>query len=131
MVDLRRVAVVVLSLGSLTLTACGGPPSKADYVDKMRESVGDLDAGLASQNIDPETGDELITRLLECQYESIKDDDDLLTKSYDDPGDPDVTTQLDVKSRACVDEFSTAMAEAAGATPTTALPDVTTTVPGG
>ena len=85
----------------------------------MRESVGDLDAGLASQKIDPETGNELITKLLECQYESIKDDDDLLQKAYDDPGDTEIAPQLDAKTTACVDDFSTAMADLAGPTTTT------------
>lgn len=89
----------------------------------MRESVGDLDAGLASQDIDPETGNELITKLLECQYESIKDDDDLLQKAYDDPGDTEIAPQLDAKTTACVDDFSTAMADLAGPTTTTTIPE--------
>ena len=97
MADLRRRSAVAAVALSLIATGCGGPPTKAEFVTKMRESVGDLDAGLASQDIDPETGNELITKLLECQYESIKDDDDLLQKAYDDPGDTEIAPQLDLR----------------------------------
>ena len=123
MADLRRRSAVAAVALSLIATGCGGPPTKAEFVTKMRESVGDLDAGLASQKIDPETGNELITKLLECQYESIKDDDDLLQKAYDDPGDTEIAPQLDAKTTACVDDFSTAMADLAGPTTTTTIPE--------
>ena len=105
MADLRRRAAVAAVALSLIATGCGGPPTKAEFVTKMRESVGDLDAGLASQDIDPETGNELITKLLQ--------------KAYDDPGDTEIAPQLDAKTTACVDDFSTAMADLAGPTTTT------------
>lgn len=131
MADVRRIAVAGSIALSLLVTGCGGTPSKADFVSKMRESVGDLDAGLKSQSIDAETGNELITKLLECQYDSIKDDTDLLQKAYDDPGDTEIAPQLDAKTTKCVDEFSTAMAALAGPTTTTTPPAIpeTTSVP--
>ena len=135
MVELRRLVAAGLVASSLALTACGGPPTKSEYVAKMLDTVGDLDAGMTSQHIDPAKGKALITALLECQYDAIKDDDDLLNKAYDDPGNTDISVQLDTKSRACVDTFSSDMAAAAaaaGATTTTVPPaDPTTTTAGG
>jgi len=107
--------VVALAIAAPALSGCGGgPPTEAQFVERMRSTIGDLDAGMKSQNIDPEDGDRLITDLLECQYESIEDDADLLQRAYDDPGDADVTAQLEVKSSGCVETFSAAMTKAAG-----------------
>ena len=111
------------------LSGCGGTPDRADFVAKIKDSVGsDLIDGMKAQHIDTKTGEQLINDFVECQYDSIKDDTDLLQKAYDDPGDTNIATQLDTKAAACVQTLATAMSKATGTT-TTTIPVVPDTVP--
>ena len=80
---------------ALLLTACGGTPTKADFVDKIEGSVGDdLSSVLEQQGVDASQLDDLITEFVGCQYDAIKDDTDLLNKAYDNPGDADIQARL-------------------------------------
>jgi hypothetical protein len=123
----RLLAIAALTVAPSLLTGCGGAPSRDDFVAKTKDSIGaDLAAGLEAQGVDEETGDRLITDFVECQYDAIKDDADLLQKAYDDPSDADISVRLDTAASTCVTELSTAMADAisaaGGSITTTTLP---------
>ena len=122
MLMLRRAAAVIAG-SVLLLTACGGTPTKADFVDKIEGSVGDdLSSVLEQQGVDASQLDDLITEFVGCQYDAIKDDTDLLNKAYDNPGDADIQGQIDLKATGCVTTLTKGLGDATADSTATTLP---------
>ena len=122
MLMLRRAAAVVAG-SVLLLSACGGTPSKADFVDKIEGTVGDdLSSVLEQQGVDAAQLDDLIKDFVGCQYDALADDEDLLRKAYDNPGDADIQTQIDIKATDCVSTLTAGLGDAAGNSTATTLP---------
>lgn len=116
----RRVLSIVVAACAALLTACGGAPDKAEFTAKIKDSLGsDLLAGMTAQGIDKDTTDRLIDTFISCQYDSIKDDADLLQKAYDNPGDVDIAQQLDLAAQKCIEDLTSGINEEADITTTT------------
>lgn len=132
--SIRRVTAALVAV--TTLSACGGgTPSKADFVAKIRESI-DLEDAISGLGIPPTKGDALIDDFVECQYDALATDPDLLRQAYERPGDPTLTPAIDGRTMDCVTELNTGMTESAdprrAATTTTTtlvVPSVPTSAP--
>lgn len=112
---------------AVALSGCGGgTPTKADFVDTMRRTLGeDLVAAMHERGLSDADADELIDSFLECQYDALSGEPDLLQQVYDKPGDINLAPEIDSRTIECVQTMTTAMSEAAGPAPST----TTTTLP--
>jgi hypothetical protein len=128
----RRAAAGLVALVAMTtvLGACGGAPSRDDFVERSRATLGDdLMAAMKDRGISRSEADEIIDTFLTCQYEALKSDLALLEKAYDDPADAELTAEIDSRTTTCVSEMSVAMTDAADPAPPTTIPEFTTLPP--
>lgn len=120
----RSLRAALLSIAALLLAACGGgTPTRAEFVAKVRDTLGDdLIAAMHERGLSERDTDELIDTFLECQYDALRSDPEILRRAYDRPGDINVIPEIDTRTLDCVQEMTTAMSEAAGPAPSTTLP---------
>ena len=124
----RRIGALV-ALSSL-LTACGGVPSRADFIAKTKDTVGsDLTVALEARGVSKSDAEAAIDRFIGCQYDALKSDVDLLQKAYDDPGDTTIQPDLDAKAGPCTTDFIAQVGEVADPTTTTEPIGLPTSVP--
>ena len=116
---MKRI-VVVLVLVALGATACGGVPTKEDFVAKVKPTIGnDLVTAMVERGIEKATATKIIDDFIGCQYDSIKSDEALLQQAYDKPGDPVIAPELDSHALKCTDAMTAAITKDAIAPPPT------------
>lgn len=126
---LRNLLLIAVAAASpVSLAACGGgTPAKADFIAKIRGTLGDdLVAAMRDRGLSDTDTDRLIDSFLECQYDALAGEPDLLRQVYDKPGDVNLAPEIDSRTLDCVETLTTEMSEAAGPAPST----TTTTLPG-
>lgn len=125
----RPLRAALLPIAALLLAACGGgTPTKADFVSTIRGTLGDdLIAAMRDRGLSDADTDRLIDSFLECQYDALATEPDLLRRAYDKPGDINLAPEIDSRTLECVQTLTTEMSEAAGPAPST----TTTTLPPG
>ena len=69
-------------------------------------------AQLTAAGVKPAAVDTILDDFFGCVYDQIKDDDDLLQKTYADSNDAAVTTATEGKAKKCMTALESAMRKA-------------------
>lgn len=119
----RRRGPIVVVATILLATACGGAPSRADWIERISDSIGsDITAGLEGRGLTELEARMVIDEFVNCQYDAIRSRPDLVESSYDDPGDATIVGDLSTLAQPCVDDLNAALAGKVDPLPTTTLP---------